>query len=53
VDVDANYTRLMKLLLDSGFYHGIATHDPRMIAATIRHAAAKQISKTTSNFRCL
>src|SRR6266705_3480013 len=44
-DVDANFVRLMQLLLSSGFYHGIATHDPRMIAATIRHAAAKQISK--------
>jgi len=33
---DANYVRLMKMLLSSGFYHGIATHDPRMIAATIR-----------------
>jgi len=53
VDVDANYTRLMKLLLDSGFYHGIATHDPRMIAATIRHAAAKQISKDDFEFQML
>jgi len=34
-DVDANFVRLMQHLLDSGFYHGIATHDPRMIAATI------------------
>jgi proline dehydrogenase len=45
VDVDANFIRLMQMLLSSGFYHGIATHDPRMIAATIRYAAAKQISK--------
>src|SRR5215467_15588192 len=28
-DVDANYVRLVRLLLASGFYHGIATHDPR------------------------
>jgi len=53
VDVDANYIRLMKLLLDSGFYHGIATHDPRMIAATIRHAAARQISKDDFEFQML
>jgi proline dehydrogenase len=52
-DVDANYIRLMQHLLDSGFYHGIATHDPRMIAATIRYAAAKQISKDDFEFQML
>ena len=52
-NVDANYVRLMQLLLSSGFYHGIATHDPRMIAATIRHAAAKQISKDDFEFQML
>src|SRR5580704_16553325 len=44
-DTDFNYIRLMKILLPSGFYHGIATHDPLMIAETIRWAAARQISK--------
>jgi len=53
VDVDANFVRLMQMLLSSGFYHGIATHDPRMIAATIRHAAAKQISKDDFEFQML
>jgi len=52
-DVDANYLRLMQILLSSGFYHAIATHDPRMIAATIRHAAAKQISKDDFEFQML
>jgi proline dehydrogenase len=52
-DVDANYVRLMQMLLSSGFYHGIATHDPLMIAATIRHAAAKQISKDDFEFQML
>jgi proline dehydrogenase len=52
-DVDANYVRLMQILLSSGFYHGIATHDPRMIGATIRHAAAKQISKDDFEFQML
>jgi proline dehydrogenase len=52
-DVDANYIRLMQLLLSSGFYHAIATHDPRMIAATIRYAAAKQISKDDFEFQML
>src|SRR5215472_2315317 len=52
-DVDANYVRLMQMLLSSGFYHAIATHDPRMIAATIRHAASKQISKDDFEFQML
>jgi proline dehydrogenase len=34
-DVDANYVSVMQLLLSSGTYHGIATHDPKMIDATI------------------
>jgi proline dehydrogenase len=52
-DVDANYVKLVGVLLDSGFYHGIATHDPRMIAATIRSAAEKQISKDDFEFQML
>jgi proline dehydrogenase len=52
-DVDANFTSLMRLLLPSGFYHAIATHDPRMIAATIRCAAEKQISKDDFEFQLL
>lgn len=52
-DVDFNYVRLMKLLLPSGFYHGIATHDPRMIGETIRWAAAQQISKDDFEFQML
>jgi proline dehydrogenase len=53
VDVDANYVRLMQMLLSSGFYHAIATHDPRMIAATIRYAASKEISKDDFEFQML
>jgi proline dehydrogenase len=52
-DVDANYVRLVKLLLPSGFYHGIATHDPRMIGATIRCAAENNISKEDFEFQML
>ena len=52
-DVDANYVRIMQTLLPSGFYHGIATHDPRMIGATIRFAAAKKISKDDFEFQML
>jgi proline dehydrogenase len=52
-DVDANYVKLMETLLPSGFYHGVATHDPKMISATIRLAAAKQISKDDFEFQML
>lgn len=52
-DVDFNYIRLMKILLPSGFYHGIATHDPHMIAETIRWAAAQKITKDDFEFQML
>lgn len=52
-DVDFNYLRLMKILLPSGFYHGIATHDPHMIAETIRWAAARKITKDDFEFQML
>jgi proline dehydrogenase len=52
-DVDRNYVKLMQLLLPSGVYHGIATHDPRMIAATIRFAAERRIPKDQFEFQML
>jgi proline dehydrogenase len=52
-DVDANYVKLMRMLLPSGVYHGIATHDPSMIAATILCAAEMQISKSDFEFQML
>jgi proline dehydrogenase len=52
-DVDANYVKLMKILLASGIYHGIATHDPAMIAATIEYAAANAIAKDKFEFQML
>jgi proline dehydrogenase len=52
-DVDGNYVKLASLLLPSGFYHGIATHDPRMIAATIRIAVENRVSKDDFEFQML
>ncbi len=52
-DVDANFVKLMQLLLPSGIYHGIATHDSRMIAATIRFALQQGISKSAFEFQML
>lgn len=52
-DVDENYIRVMKLLLSSGTYHGIATHDPNMINATIRYARDEGIGKEAFEFQML
>jgi proline dehydrogenase len=52
-DVDANYVKLMQMLLPSGVYHGIATHDPRMIAATREFAAKQGIGKEAFEFQML
>jgi proline dehydrogenase len=52
-DVDKNYVKLMRMLVPSGIYHGIATHDPKMIAATIRCAAEKKVPKEDFEFQML
>jgi len=52
-DVDENYIRVMKLLLSSGTFHGIATHDPNMINATIRYARDEGIAKEAFEFQML
>ena len=52
-DVDANYVKLMKLLLPSGIYHGIATHDPAMIRATKDFVREKSIGLKEFEFQML
>ncbi|HEX9544902.1 MAG TPA: proline dehydrogenase family protein [Pyrinomonadaceae bacterium] len=52
-DVDDNYIRVMQLLLSSGIYHGIATHDPRMIDATLEFAKRERVSKGAFEFQML
>jgi proline dehydrogenase len=52
-EVDANFVRLMKILLESGTYHGIATHDPKMIEATIAFARAENIPASAFEFQML
>jgi len=52
-DVDANYIKVMQLLLSSGTYHGIATHDPKMIDATINFAMREGIGKEKYEFQML
>jgi len=52
-DTDENYVRVMQLLLSSGTYHGIATHDPKMIEATIDFANRQGIGKEAFEFQML
>jgi proline dehydrogenase len=52
-DVDANYIKLTGLLLSSGIYHGIATHDEKMIAAARAFAEERSISREKFEFQML
>ena len=52
-DVDANFVRLMRMLLKSGIYHGMATHDERMIRATVDFATAERIARDAFEFQML
>jgi len=52
-EVDANFIRLMRKLLKSGVYHGIATHDEKMIRATKEFAAAERVSSDAFEFQML
>ncbi|CAN5799218.1 proline dehydrogenase [soil metagenome] len=52
-DTDENFLRVMQLLLSSGVYHGIATHDPKMIEATVEFAGREGIGKEAFEFQML
>jgi proline dehydrogenase len=52
-DTDANYVKLMHMLLSEGNYPGIATHDERMIEATRAYAARQAITSDHFEFQML
>jgi proline dehydrogenase len=52
-DVDANFVRLMQLLLSEGNYPGLATHDEAMIRATIAYAHEQGIPSSAYEFQML
>jgi len=52
-DVDRNYVRLMRILLSSGLYHAIATHDPRIIEETCRYASEQNLRNEGFEFQML
>ncbi|MFI5111749.1 MAG: proline dehydrogenase family protein [Terriglobales bacterium] len=52
-EVDANYLKLAKILLKSGVYHGIATHDERIIQQTMLFAEKENIARDSFEFQML
>jgi proline dehydrogenase len=52
-DVDANYVKLMKILMKSGVYHGLATHDEKIIRAAQAFARSEKISPDSFEFQML
>ena len=52
-EVDANYLKLMKVLMKSGIYHGLATHDENIIQQAEAFATREKISPDTFEFQML
>lgn len=52
-DVDAQFAKLTRTLLDRGHYPAIATHDVNMIAVAKEHAAAIGLAKDQFEFQML
>ncbi len=52
-DVDKNYIKLSKLLLEKGNYPALATHDPAMIASAKEYAREHSITADRFEFQML
>lgn len=52
-EVDANYVRLMKILMKSGVYHGLATHDETIINEAKAFAVQESLSRNSFEFQML
>jgi len=52
-DTDANYLKLMKILMQNGVYPAIATHDPAIIRAAREFARSKNIPGNSFEFQML
>jgi len=52
-DVDANYIKLMKMLMKSGVYHGMATHDENIIREAQAFANKEKIARDSFEFQML
>jgi proline dehydrogenase len=52
-EVDANYAKLMKILMKSGVYHGLATHDEKIINQAKVFATRENIPRDAFEFQML
>jgi proline dehydrogenase len=52
-DVDANYVKLMKIMMKSGIFHGLATHDENIINQAKQFAISENIAKDSFEFQML
>ena len=52
-EVDGNYIRLMKILMKSGIYHGLATHDEAIIREAKGFAMQEKIDRSSFEFQML
>ena len=52
-EVDANYIKLMKILMKSGIYHGLATHDESIIKEAKAFAQRESIPRDAFEFQML
>jgi proline dehydrogenase len=52
-EVDANYVKLMKTLMKSGVYHGLATHDESIIKEAKAFAIRENVERDAFEFQML
>ncbi len=52
-EVDTNYIKLMKRLMTSGIYHGLATHDEHIIREAEAFAKSEKLAPETFEFQML
>jgi proline dehydrogenase len=52
-EVDANYVKLMKMLMKSGIYHGLATHDENIVHQAEAFATSERIAPDSFEFQML
>ncbi len=52
-EVDANYVKLMKLLLEQGTYPGIASHDEKIIREALRYIREQKVGADRFEFQML
>jgi proline dehydrogenase len=52
-DVDASYVKLTKMLLKSGVYHGLATHDENIVREVEAFATSEKLPRDSFEFQML